>query len=166
MGVGLTFAACSDWKVKKPTSDSTAPKLVWNVFNHDTNEQADHTGSPTLNAKRGQRYRVTLKALDPEGVKSIQINPSLGSGEMAWQCQLPPDLGQNKTATLAPMNQDLTPDADGNVLNTIFLIFEMDLAMPCQSGWTFASGSAKLTGAAGNYFGGKTTDVLRFVVTP
>jgi hypothetical protein len=165
--LGLIIAGCQ--KVKKPQSDSTPPKLVWNVFNHGTSAQADHPGSPTINAKRGELYRITLKANDPEGVKLIQVNPSLGSGELAWTCKAPPggeNVAQNKTATLGPMSQSLAPDADGNVLTSIFLIQELDFTMVCQAGWGFTSGSAKLTGQASNYFGGTTTETLTFKVSP
>ena len=167
MALGLTIVGCQ--KVKKPTSDSTPPKLVWNVLNHGTSAQADHPGSPTINAKRGEKFRVTLKANDPEGVKSIQLNPSLGSGEMSWTCKAPSggeNVAQNKTATLGPLTQDLSPDADGNVLTSIFLIQELDFTLECQAGWIFTSGSVKLTGQASNYFAGTTTETLTFKVSP
>ena len=165
--LGLIIAGCQ--RVKKPQSDSTPPKLVWNVFNHGTNAQADHPGSPTINAKRGEKYRITLKANDPEGVRLIQLNPSPGSGELAWTCKAPPggeNVAQNKNATLGPMSQSLAPDANGNVLTSIFLIQELDFTMECQAGWNFTSGSAKLTGQASNYFGGTTTETLTFKVSP
>lgn len=69
VGLCSTFAGCSGLKVQLPTSDSTPPSLVWNVFNHETQQQADYPGSPTINVKRGDSYRVILKANDPEGVK-------------------------------------------------------------------------------------------------
>ena len=167
--VVLCFIIASCQKVKKPTSDSTPPKLVWNVYNHGTNAQADHPGSPTLNAKRGEKYRVTLKADDPEGVNWIKINPTLGSGEMSWTCKGPPggeNVAQNKTADLGPMTQNLAPDADGNVLTSIFLITELDFTMECQAGWSFVSGTAKLTGQASNYFNGMTTETITFKISP
>jgi hypothetical protein len=164
-----TLTACSDAKVKQPSSDSTPPLLVWNAYNFDTSVQADYPGSPTINAKRGERYRITLKANDPEGVKQIQLNPTAGSGEISWQCVTPPGgvkLAQNKSAALGPMTQNLAPDASGYVLTSIFLIQQLDLAMDCQPGWSFASGTAALTGVASNYFGGVTTEILSFNVSP
>jgi hypothetical protein len=163
----LSLVGCQ--KVTKPSSDSTPPKLVWNVLNNATKTQADHPGSPTIGARRGERYRITLKANDPEGVKSIQINPSLGSGELTWTCKGPPggeNVAQNKSATLAPMAQNLAPDADGRVLTSIFLIYDLDFTMQCQEGWSFSSGNAKLTGQAGNYFGGTTTETITFKISP
>jgi hypothetical protein len=165
----MILAGCPNLKVKQPTSDSTPPSLVWNVFNHATQQQADHPGSPTINAKRGESYRLILKAKDPEGVKSIQINPNLGSGEMGWQCTDPPggeNVAQNKTATLGPMTQNLAPDANGMVLTGIFLIYELNFAMDCPAGWKFVSGGAQLTGRATNYFGGVTTEVIKFIIAP
>lgn len=165
----LLAAGCANLKVKKPASDSTPPSLVWNVFNHETRAQADHPGSPTLNVKRGQAHRIILKAQDPQGVSSIQINPTLGGGELWWQCADPPggeNLAQNKTATLGPSTQNLSPDSEGNVLTSIFLIQELSLTMECQPGWSYVSGGGKLTGRASNYFGGVTTEVITFVVAP
>lgn len=161
----LTFAGCDNLKVKKPDSDSTPPVLVWNVYDHDSGQQADHPGSPTLSAQRGDSFRIILKANDPQGVHKIQMNPTLGGGEMTWQCTSG-DLGQQKNATFGPLTQTLAPDSNGMVLTSIFLIFELDLAMACQSGWSFSSGQARLTGQANNYFGGVTTEVLRFNVSP
>jgi hypothetical protein len=169
IGICLCFAGCADLKVKKPASDSTPPALVWNVYNHDTGAQADHPGSPTLNAKRGEHYRIILKAKDSGGVKSIQINPALGGGEMTWTCKAPPggeNVAQSKTATLKGLKQNLAPDSNGDVLTSIFLIFELDFSMDCQAGWNFTAGHAQLTGRASNYFGGTTTEVIKFNITP
>jgi len=166
----LAGAACTNGgKVKLPPSDATPPSIVWNVFNHGTQAQGDHPGSPSLGAQRGEAYRVLLKAADPQGVQSIQLNPTVGSGELAWQCVDQPggeNLAQNKTATLGPMSQTLAPDGDGNVLTSIFLIEELDFTMPCPAGWSFGGGTAKLTGRASNYYGGTTTEVLTFQISP
>lgn len=164
----LAASGCAGLKVKQPASDSTPPSLVWNVFNHDTREQADHPGSPAIQVQRGGSYRIILKANDPQGVQSIQMNPVLGGGELWWQCVTPPggeNLAQNKTATLGPLTQNLSPDGNGMVLTSIFLIQEMSFAMECQPGWNFASGGGKLTGRSSNYFGGITTEVISFSVS-
>lgn len=169
MFAALAATACANAKVKLPASDSTPPTLVWNVYNHSTGAQADHSGSPTLVVKRGEAHRIMLKANDPEGVKQIQLNPSVGGGGMAWQCVTPPSSGslaQSKTSVIGPQTQDLSPDASGLVLTSIFLIQEMPFAMECQAGWLFNSGSAQLTGRASNYFGGTTTEVIHFNVVP
>jgi hypothetical protein len=164
----LALAACSNLKVKLPSSDSTPPSLVWTVFSYDTNATKDHAGSPDLQAKLGERYRVTLKAKDPQGVKSIQVNPSPGTGEINWLCNDSPGgepLQQAKHALLGPMTQNLSPDSNGYVLTSIFLIHDLDFALTCPSGWTFAGGNAKLTGRATNYHGGVTTAVITFAVS-
>lgn len=165
----LTLASCANLKVKLPKSDSTPPSLVWTVFSYDTNTQTDHPGSPTIQAKLGDSYRVTLEARDPQGVKSIQINPTVGSGEISWSCSDPPGpppLQQSKHALLGPMTQNLSADSSGYVLTSIFLIQDLDLGLSCQVGWTFGGGTATLTGQASNYFGGVTTEVIEFVVAP
>ncbi|HEV8589980.1 MAG TPA: hypothetical protein VGQ72_13985 [Pyrinomonadaceae bacterium] len=169
LSLALFLSIVSCQKVPKPTSDSTPPKLVWNVLDKATNANADHPGSPTINAHRGDKFHVTLKANDPEGVKSIELNPTLGAGEISWTCKAPPggeNIAQTKTADLGPQTQNLSPDASGNVLTSIFLIQDLDFAMDCQSGWVFTSGKATLTGRAGNYFGGTTTEALTFTVSP
>jgi hypothetical protein len=165
--VSLIGGGCK--KVAEPKSDSTPPKLVWNVLNKATNAGADHPGSPTINAHRGDKFRVTLKADDPEGVKSIELNPGLGTGEISWTCKGPAggeNVAQVKTADLGAQTQTLSPDASGNVLTSIFLIQELDFAMECQSGWSFTSGKATLTGRANNYFSGTTAETLTFNVSP
>jgi hypothetical protein len=168
--VCLCFAGCADLKVKKPASDSTPPGLVWNVYNHDTGAQADHPGSPTLNAKLGERYRIILKAADQGGVKSIQFNPNPGSGEIAWVCKPilsgGENIAQKKNATLKKMTQNLAPDANGYVLTSIFLIFELNFSLECQPGLIASDGTATLTGRASNYFGGVTTEVIKFKISP
>jgi hypothetical protein len=163
----LTIAGCQ--KVSKPNADPTPPSIVWNVFNYGTNAQADHPGSPTLNAKRGEKFRITLRANDPEGIKSIKLNPTLGSGELSWTCKAPPggeNVAQNKNATLGPLERSVGPDANGEVLTSIFLIQDLDLTMECQKDWIFVSGTAKLTGQGTNYFAGTTAGTLTFNVSP
>lgn len=163
----LCLGGCTGLRVPKPDSDSTPPSLVWNVFNHDTREQADHPGSPTLHVKRGHSFRIVLKAKDPQGISAIRINPTVGSGRMEWKCTGSGSIAQIQTVTLAPMTQNLSPNSDGTVLTAIFLIYEMDLALPCNPGFiTYDSGSAELTGQAANYFNGVTTEKLTFIVTP
>ena len=170
VGPCLTVLACGGCgKVKKPTSDSTLPSLVWNVCNLDTNQHADHQGSPTINAKRGTSLGSYSKANDPEGVKSIQINPSLGSGELAWGCKDPPggeSLGNLQTATLGPMTQNFSPDSDGYVLTRRIPHLRAGLYPSMSKNWTFNSGTAKLTGSASNYFGGIATEKISFIVSP
>lgn len=164
-----SVSGCSGLKVKLPASDPTPPTLVWNVFNQETRAEADHAGNPIIQVKRGDPHRIILKANDPEGVNSIQLNPGLGSGELSWQCHSPPGgdpLAQNKTATLASSTQNLSPDSDGMVLTSIFLLQDLSFAMECQSGWSFVSGNGQLTGRASNYFGGVTTSVIKFVIIP
>lgn len=163
----LSIIGCK--KVPKPTSDSTPPKLLWNVLDNATSAGSDHSGSPTINAHRGDKFHITLKANDPEGVKSIELNPGLGSGEISWTCKAPPggeNIAQTKTADLGPQTQNLSPDASGNVLTSIFLLQDLDFTMDCQSGWIFTSGKAVLTGRASNYFGGSTTETLTLNISP
>ena len=169
LAVALGFITGSCQQVPKPTSDSTPPKLVWNVLEKGTNASADHPSSPSISAHRGDKFHITLKANDPEGVKSIELNPGLGSGEISWTCKAPPggeNIAQTKTADLGPQTQNLAPNANGNVLTSIFLIEDVDFSMDCQAGWIFTSGKAVFTGRATNYFSGTTTETLTFSISP
>lgn len=159
----LTFAGCADLKVQKPTKDSTPPALVWNVFNHESREQKEYVDSfLKLTVKRGQHYRIILKAKDPEGVKSIQIGP-----EKSWTCG-PADenIATQGTPDFSPLKDDLEPDSDGKVLTSTFLIYELNFTMECLEQGKFTGGNARLTGLASNYFDATTKKVIVFGVTP
>lgn len=158
MAVLLLFAGTC--KTPAPKSDSTPPKLEWVVVNTANNSSQTFTGSGTVNAKRGQNFNVTLKAIDPEGVHKI----SLG-GSASWTCTSG-SIGQNKVADFATKTQTLQPDSSGNVLTQIILIQDADLAFPCNSGFTYTSGSEQLLGSGENYFGGTTNGTLTFNVAP
>lgn len=159
---------CDDLKVKKPASDSTPPSLVWNVFNRDTNEQADDPGNDTIKVKRGASFRITLKAKDPEGVQSIELNPPPPApinGVAVWLC-VSSAGGRFENHSLDPLKQDLAPDADGMVLTSIPLFQNLDLSMGCKPGETFHDGSVRVTGSARNYSGLQATSVITFAVAP
>ena len=153
----LPAATC---KTPKPTSDSTPPKLEWVVRNTDTNVSQTFSGSGTVNAKRGEFYKVTLKAIDPEGVHEITLG-----GSASWTC-LSGSVGQNTIADFITQKQTLNPDSMGNVLTQIFLLQDANLDFQCQAGFTFKSGNEQLLGTGENYFGGKTSGTLTFQVTP
>lgn len=151
--LGLISIA-SDCKKPKPTSDSTPPIVKWSVHNNATNETKEITGNGgPIQVKPGESFTVTCKVEDPEGVQQI----TLGGGG-AYTCKQG-SLGQTTNVDLAGKKQDLTPDKDGNVLTTIFLIENVDLnAWECkQSGYTFSGGSLTLVGTGKNYFGGTTS---------
>lgn len=170
-GTCMIFTSCDNTKIKLPESDDTPPKLIWNVYNLDTEVGNNFNGSPTINAKHGERYRITLKAEDKNGgVKFIKINPNLGGGETSYTCKpivvTGENIAQSKSGLLGPMTQNLSPDADGKVLTSIFLIYNLDFNMKCQDGWQFVGGSAYLTGQASNYHGGITTEKINFKISP
>ena len=166
--LGLLFAACPALRVNIPPKDPTPPSLSWSVYHHGTGQRNEHSGSPTLNAKHGDRYRILLIATDPGGVKSIEINSVVGSGEVEWFCDDPAGggFGDRKHSMLSPQTLTLTPAADGKVLSSAFVTYELDLTLACNPGWTFTSGRAFLTGRATNYHGGTTTEVLTFRISP
>jgi hypothetical protein len=145
-------------KAPAPTSDSTLPSLEWVVRNTETSVDQKFTGSGTVIAKRGESYKVTLKAIDPEGVHEITLGRNA-----TWTCENG-GVAQNVNADSATSKQTLDPDSMGNVLTEIFLIRDKNLLLDCQPGFTFAGGSDQLTGSGTNYFGGKTKGTLTFKV--
>lgn len=153
----LTAATC---KTPAPSSDATPPTLEWVVRNADTNVSQTFTGSGTVNAKRGEFYKVTLKAIDPQGVHDILLG-----GSASWTCSSGA-VAQNKIADFVTAKQTLNPDSAGNVLTQIFLLQDADLTFACSGGFSFTGGSEQLLGTGENYFGGKTNGTLTFTVVP
>src|SRR5262252_5204462 len=95
--MGLT--ACD--KVPKPTSDSTPPSLNWHVENLTTSVAADYAGSGTVTGKKGDEFRVTLTAKDPEGIQKITMG-----GGYTRSCRSG-DLGQTGNGDYAGKVQTL-----------------------------------------------------------
>lgn len=170
----LIFAGCANLKVKQPTSDSTPPILELNVFNHNTGQQNDYpmTEAPKITIRRGERYRITLKAKDPQGVKSIAMNQTfyedLNFAErgMKWVCVNTGQIQQEKYywEPFQGMIQNLSPDQDGMVLTTIFLILDTTFPMPCPNGYAFDTerSIAVMKAQACNYFGGISEQDIEF----
>jgi hypothetical protein len=158
--LALLLLPASTCKVPAPKSDSTPPQLEWVVRNADTNVSQTFSGSGTVNAKRGEIYKVTLKAIDPQGVHEITLG-----GAASWTCASG-SVGQNTTADFATLKQTLNPDSMGNVLTQIFLLQDANLDFKCNAGFTFSGGNEQLIGTGENYFSGKTTGTLTFNVKP
>jgi hypothetical protein len=158
--IALCLLGAATCKTPAPKSDSTPPKLEWVVRNSDTNVSQTFNGNGTVNAKHGDFYKVTLKAIDPEGVHEITLG-----GAATWTC-LSGDVGQNANADFATAKQPLNPDSMGNVLTQIFLLQDANLDFHCNGGFTFQGGNEQLIGTGENYFGGKTTGTLTFNVAP
>jgi hypothetical protein len=156
----ILLVSASACKTPAPKSDATPPRLEWIVRNTNTNVSQTFNGSGTVNAKRGELFKVTLKAIDPEGVHEITLG-----GSASWTCTSG-SVGQNKVADFATAKQTLNPDSSGNVLTQIILLQDADLSFPCNSGFSFTGGSEQLLGTGENYFGGKTNGTLTFKVTP
>jgi len=158
--LALLFLPAATCKTPKAKSDSTPPKLEWVVRNADTNVSQTFNGSGTVNAKRGESYKVTLKAIDPEGIHEITLG-----GSSSWTC-VSGSVGQNKIAGFITKTQTLNPDSMGNVLTQIFLLHDANLDFKCNAGFTFKSGNEQLLGTGKNYFAGKTSGTLTFQVAP
>ncbi|HZM77810.1 MAG TPA: hypothetical protein VFC19_18995 [Candidatus Limnocylindrales bacterium] len=154
MGLG----ACE--KVPKPTSDSTPPTLNWHVENQTTNTENDYGASGTVPGKKGDRFRVTLKAHDPEGIQKITLE-----GEYIRHC-VSGNLGQNGNGLYAPMAQTLAPDSDGKVLTQIFLIESYDPDITCSGGYLWQYTTITLDGSGTNYFNGAANGTLTISIEP
>jgi hypothetical protein len=154
----LTTTACD--KVPKPTSDSTPPTLNWHVENRTTSTASDYAGSGTVTGKKGDEFRVTLTAKDPEGIQKI----TLGGG-YTRSC-VSGGLGQSGQGDFAGQTQTLAPDSNGNVLTQIFLINSYTPDVTCSSGYTWQGTSIGLVGSGVNYFSGTTNGTLTINITP
>lgn len=154
--VGL--AACE--KVPKPTSDSTPPTLNWHVENRTTNTSTDIAGGGNVSGKKGDEFRVTLTATDPQGIQKITMG-----GGYTRSC-LSGDLGQTGNGDYAGQSQSLAPDSQGKVLTQIFLIQSITPDITCSGGLTWKGTSIGLNGSGTNYFNGKTSGSLTINVTP
>lgn len=153
--LSLLFGSCS--KLKKPDSDSTPPVLKWKVHFVETNTDTEVTeNAKTIKVKKGNEVKVTLIAEDEDGgVQKITFG-----GGFTFHC-VSGSVGQNSNGTLATDVQNLYPDANNNVLPSIFLIKEVSTAFTCQTGYTLTNGSYDLVGTAENYFNGVTTYTLK-----
>jgi hypothetical protein len=158
--VALLLLSAGTCKTPAPKSDFTPPSLEWVVRNTDTNVSQTFNGNGTVQAKHGESYQVTLKAIDPQGIHEITLG-----GSASWTC-LGGSLGQNAIADFATAKQTLNPDSMGNVLTQIFLLQNANFDFHCNSGFTFSSGNEQLIGTGENYFSGKTTGTLTFNVKP
>jgi hypothetical protein len=155
----LALAACD--KVDKPTSDSTPPTLTWHVENRTQSTAADYpaTGA-TITGAKGDEFRVTLTAKDPEGIHKITEG-----GGYVRSC-ISGDLGQSANGDFAPQTQTLNPDAEGKVLTSIFLINSYDPDITCNSGFNWTGTTITLDGTGTNYFSGTTNGSISITVKP
>jgi hypothetical protein len=138
--------------------------LEWSVFNHGTGKNARFTGSPTVKAKRGDSFRITLIAIETEGIYSIGIDAE----QMSWECMNPSGETPKREVrfvSLAPLSQDLSPPHTKQT--TASLIYELDFSMECSDpAWKFISGSAELTGYASSSVLTPAAEALKFVISP
>jgi hypothetical protein len=154
----LGAAACE--KVPKPTSDSTPPTLNWHVENRTTSTASDYAGSGSVTGKKGDEFRVTLTAKDPEGIHKITMG-----GGYTRSC-IDGNIGQSATGDYAGQTQTLNPDSDGKVLTSIFLINSYTPDVTCNGGFTWQGTTIGLNGSGENYFSGKTNGTLTISITP
>lgn len=156
----LVAGAAGCEKVPKPSSDSTPPTLKWHVENRTTETATDVAGTGSVSGKKGDEFRVTLIANDPEGVHQITMG-----GGYTRSC-ISGGLGQAANGDYAGQVQNLNPDSDGNVLTQIFLIQSITPDVTCSGGFTWQNTKISLVGSGTNYFNGKTNGSLTITVTP
>lgn len=160
----LLVAACSHLTIKLPTSDNTPPTLSWNVYNLDTHYGKDYLGSPTIKVKRGEKYRITLKALDSDGgVKSIILG---GWTNYVCNCYCPENAESLTPENFQDQSLNFVPDVNDMVLTSFVIMQNLDFTMSCQDdSWRFNGGSGQLKGQVSNYYGGVTNELLKFDVS-
>jgi hypothetical protein len=143
-------------KLKKPSSDSTPPKLTWKVYFFETSSEQTVTSSgQTVKVKKGKEVRVTLIAEDTDGgVSKISFGGGFNYGCISGS------EGQNSNGLLSTDVQNLSPDADGYVLPSIFLMRNFTMDFTCNPGYTLTGGKYELVGQAENYFGGNVNSML------
>lgn len=143
-------------KLKKPASDSTPPTLKWKVYFFETSTEQEVTGTgQVVKVKAGKEVRVTLIAEDTDGgVKKITFG-----GGTTWGC-ISGGIGQNKSGLLTTDVQNLSPDSDGYVLPSIFLMRNFTMNFDCSPGYTLSGAKYELVGQAENYYGGTANSML------
>jgi hypothetical protein len=148
-------------KVPKPSSDSTSPTLRWHVENRTTSAVSDHIGQGTVAGKKGEEFRVTLIAKDPEGIQKI----TMGGGYQKGCSSSGDGISSIGHGLYAGKEQTLAPDGDGNVLTQIFLIESYVPDVTC-SGGTWQQTTIGLVGSGTNYFNGTTNGSLTISIMP
>lgn len=151
--VMLMMQGCD--KTSAPTSDSTPPTLKWTVIRPDTPNQTIN-GSGNITAQPGDSFDVTLTAEDPQGIHEISL-----AATTSWTCSAG-DVAQTSGPSLgSPTVQTLSPDSEGNVLTSIFLIEDVNFGpFNCPAGYTLIGATITLLGTGENYFSGVTNGSL------
>jgi len=160
LAVTVLLGASACETVPKPTSDSTPPILKWHVENRTNSTATDIVGSGAVSGKKGDEFRVTLTANDPEGIEKITMG-----GGYTRSC-VANGLGQSGNGDYAGQSQTLAPDAQNKVLTQIFLIQSITPDVTCSGDFTWKSTSIGLTGSGTNYFNGTTNGTLTISITP
>jgi hypothetical protein len=153
--LALTALSCHD-KVKLPSSDSTPPKVSWNVRNTETGQTIDINGSASYAAHPGEMIHVTLKGTDPEGIQRLSQN-----GGYVVECR---DPDSNNFGAYSALDQTLAPDADNMVLTSLVLLRDLDPNTSCPKNLQFVKNTITLNGQAKDYYGGITHESLKVVV--
>lgn len=154
----LALGGCTT--VPAPTHETTPPTLRWTVIDKATNVQTNFNTNGTVNAKLGDAFTVILVAEDVEGIHEITLGNSVG-----WTCRSG-DIAQSVGPSLgAVQKQDLQPNAQNQVLTSIFLIDNASATgFDCQSGFKFVGGSIQFFGTGTDYANHKVSGTLTFNV--
>ncbi len=160
----VSAAGCENEKVPKPSSDSTLPTLRWHVENRNTGAVTDHYGSGVVTGKKGDYYRVTLFAKDPEGIYKITIGAGTQKGCSGVSNGEP--IGSVGFGLGAVKSQTFGPDGAGNVLTRIFMIESYTPDTTCTNeGGVWSYFTFHVAGSGTNFFNGTTNGLLTITVT-
>jgi hypothetical protein len=159
--VGL-LAGCT--RVPAPTSDSTVPILHWTIRNSTIGETNEYTGNVSKEVRIGDRFVITLRAEDPEGLHEISL-----AGSSDWSCDGDGIRQQHGPGLGVPRTQTLEPDADNTVLTSTIMITNLTMGpYDCGSNYRLSGAGESLIGTGTNFFGGRAraTLILNVVVSP
>jgi hypothetical protein len=154
----LALVACA--KVPKPASDATPPEKVWWSI-VDTGAPVEIIGNGWYSVPASRSITITFHGKDSQGLQKISLSNSVG-----WKCTSGTIVQQGGPGLSAPNTATFAPDAHNMVPVEGVRVATVSGPYSCSSGFTFATGSAGLTGKATNWSNQTTTASLTITITP
>lgn len=140
------------------TNETTPPTLTWTVHNGTAGTFQTYKGSsnPVIHATQGTQYFITLRADDLGGIKQITLGFST-----EWTCS---EDGVAQSASSLGVEQvaNFSPDSNGNVLTSQFMLNEDTVNFTCNSGFKFDSGADGFSGTSTNFSNKVAKSTLAF----
>lgn len=162
---GFSVAGCVKQvpKVAIPGTDTSPPKLAWEVYNLQSKERREiQQDGQFLEVAPGDLYVVTLAVEDLEsGVKQASL-----TGKASYKCEEGGKV-EEKSYQLELQEQQASPDSEQKVPVAASLTYSIDVSKHgCKERERFAGGSMSLTGKGQNFINGAGTKTLRINLQP